>query len=84
MWSKADTLADPGFSFGCQVEHRRREYRGCRGVIWGGGVPLNMGRGTAIPIPLWEGYGEELCPSPEIYWIFCLGMVHFAYILTHD
>jgi len=31
-----------------------------------------------------EWFGERDVPLPEIFWISCLRMVHFAYILTHD
>ena len=67
-----DTLANPGFSCGAKVERLRREVRGAIGAegggVWGGGVPLLNGKGS--------GRGNFLD--------FCLGMVYYACILTHD
>ena len=51
---------------------RRRRRR--RGEVWGDGVPFRMGEGSregAVP------------PSPEIFLIFCFGMLHFGCNLMH-
>jgi len=70
---------------GQQVERRRRknlgalcaEDQGAKGAkgsgVWGGGVSLPNGG------EIWGGG----CPSPEIFSIFCLGMLHFGCNLMH-
>ena len=59
-----------------QVERRRRECRGAAGV-----EEVEFGEGC--PPPQWGGvWGRGSAPSPENVLIFCLGMVHFASILT--
>jgi len=67
------------FVWGAKVERRRRELsrrRRRRGSgVWGSGCPLPMGRSL----------GRGLCPFPRKFLdFFCLGMVYFACILTHD
>ena len=55
------------------AKRRRRENRVAegaeRGGVWGGGITLPIGRGA---------WGEGRAPSPEIFLLFCLAMVHFG------
>ena len=60
---------------------------GSRTFVWGQvkrqrQAPRGWDLGRGCPLPMGRGLGRRLCPSPEIFRIFCLGMVHFACILT--
>jgi len=75
------TLADPGFSFGARSSAEGTSYRGATGAE-------GVGFGKGCPLPNEGGVwtmGRGLCPSSENFWIFfCLEIVHFACIVTHD
>jgi len=51
-------LANPGFSFGGQIESRRHEYRGATGAE-------SVGFREGCPLPMGEGSGEWAVPLPR-------------------